>query len=430
MKNNRYSTPMSLHVWHQLVIRGDPVAVGGGTRAVLLQLSRLYGAGVSLRNRWYDRGHEQRLPVPVISVGNITAGGTGKTPVVIDLAARLVSRGLRPAVVSRGYRAGSDGRNDEQAIIERRCPGVISIGDADRVRGGTVAVQRDRANVIILDDGFQHRRLHRDLDIVVIDATCPFGHDHLLPCGLLREPPESLSRADLVILSRSDQVGAADLEQMECRIAALAPSAPIVRARHAVCGVVGLDAYEPGRAGAAHDHRVYCAPGSEPRASARAEAPLEECPQFAQGDIPGAPTPHPPSADAGASIVARHARAGGPVECGRQTLAQRRVVCFAGIGNPAAFRKTVESLGARVVGEAWWPDHHHYLPSDVSDLLRPERFPEFDHLVTTEKDAVKLAGLAPLAKQRLRVVQIAIRFDGSGEQTVENLIFRWNPSAG
>ncbi len=365
---------MSLSTWHQRVIRDERTFCGDGARAVLRRLSKVYGFGVGLRNRWFDGGRERRLDVPVISVGNITTGGTGKTPVVIDLVARLMRRGLKTAVVSRGYRAGPDGRNDEQAIIERRCPGVINVGDPDRVRGGTLAIQRDRANVIVLDDAFQHRRVHRDLDIVVIDATCPFGHGHLLPRGLLREPPSGLSRAGLIVLSRSDQVDSASLERAELVIKAHAPSAPIVRSRHAVSRIVGLDEYTRG---VTHSVR----------------SPEHESPGFVSADD-------------------------------RNPLSGRRVVCFAGIGNPAAFRRTVESLGAHVVGDAWWPDHHHYLPGDVTDLLRPERFPEFDLLVTTEKDAVKLAGLAPLPMDLLRVVTIDVVYDADGAATIDAAIAR------
>src|SRR5205814_1505061 len=114
---------------------------------------------------------------------NITVGGTGKTPLVIEIVRRLTEMKLRPAVVARGYGAAQGAANDEEVLIRKYHRKVIYISDADRVRGASAAIQRDGANVILLDDGFQHRRLARDLDIVLIDATCPFGYEHVLPRG-------------------------------------------------------------------------------------------------------------------------------------------------------------------------------------------------------------------------------------------------------
>lgn len=150
--------------------------------------------------------------MPVISVGNLTTGGTGKTPLVCFIAQQLRAAGLRVALVSRGYGRGEAALNDEALELEQRLPDVPHIQDPDRLKASTIAVEELDSQVIVLDDGFQHRRLHRDLEILVIDATCPYGFDALLPRGMLREPLSSVRRADIAILSRCDAV---DPEQRE-----------------------------------------------------------------------------------------------------------------------------------------------------------------------------------------------------------------------
>lgn len=225
--------------------RRDPLAavLRGGLRAG----SWAYGAGVRVRNRRYDRRSisSYRCGVPVVSVGNLTTGGTGKTPVVGYLAKWFRARGVRVAIVSRGYRRGDDEFNDEALELQARLPDVPHVQDADRARAARVAVQQCGAELVLMDDGFQHRRLHRDLDLVVVDATCPFGYDALLPRGLLREPVQGLSRADAVLLSRCDSVDPHSLGQIEQRIAALAPHVSVVRTAHQASALlVHPDRYE------------------------------------------------------------------------------------------------------------------------------------------------------------------------------------------
>jgi tetraacyldisaccharide 4'-kinase len=127
------------------------------------------------------------VPVPVISVGNITVGGTGKTPLVIELVRGMEKMGRNPAVVARGYGANEGQRSDEELLVRKHCPAVAYIADPDRHRGANMALRRMGADAIVLDDAFQHRRMYRDFDIVLIDAMCPFGYGHVLPRGLLRE---------------------------------------------------------------------------------------------------------------------------------------------------------------------------------------------------------------------------------------------------
>lgn len=224
------------------------MAAGGGgwtaavLRPVLWCASLVYESIIRFRNARYDRSHSRALRVdaPVISVGNLTVGGTGKTPVVLDLIGRIRSLGRKPAVIARGYGAASGGPNDEQRLIQRRGPEVVYIANPDRVAGARDAIERREANALILDDGFQHRRLRRDLDIVLIDATLPFGHEVMLPRGLLREPVDSLSRCGLVIITRCDQIEPVALERIEAVIRKHAPQQPLVRCRHAPTGLAHL----------------------------------------------------------------------------------------------------------------------------------------------------------------------------------------------
>jgi len=177
-----------------------------------------YGAAMSLRNGAYDRGwlRTARVDVPVISLGNITTGGTGKTPLAAWLANWLTEAGRTPGLLSRGYRSLGNVAplaeredcvgNDEKRVLDRLCPGVPHLQQRDRVSAARRLVGEFGCNTLILDDGFQHRRLHRDLDLVLIDALQPWGYGHLLPRGLLREPLSALRRADLVLLTRVDQI--------------------------------------------------------------------------------------------------------------------------------------------------------------------------------------------------------------------------------
>lgn len=203
-------------------------------RGVLRLASIPYGIAVRFRNRQYDRGVKEihRCGVPVISVGNLTTGGTGKTPIVCFLATWFRERGIRVAIVSRGYGRGDEDSNDEAKELHARLPDVPHVQDPDRVEAARVAVEELDSQVILMDDGLQHRRLHRDLNLVVIDATCPFGYGYVLPRGLLREPMLGLRRADVVVISRCHSVQESDLAQIEATIEATQPSIPIVRSHH------------------------------------------------------------------------------------------------------------------------------------------------------------------------------------------------------
>jgi tetraacyldisaccharide 4'-kinase len=204
--------------------------------------SLAYGAAVSLRNLGYDRGwlHSETAAVPVVSVGNLTLGGTGKTPMVEWLARWFRRRGVRVAILSRGY-GQSEGLNDEGRVLEENLPDVPHLQNPDRAALAQVASVELQAELIVLDDGFQHRRLARSLDLVLLDALEPFGLGYLFPRGLLREPVGSLRRAHLVVLSRADLVGDEDRAAIRTEIERHAGPRPWVEARHAPLDLVDGD---------------------------------------------------------------------------------------------------------------------------------------------------------------------------------------------
>ncbi|MBC7967762.1 MAG: tetraacyldisaccharide 4'-kinase [Fuerstia sp.] len=202
--------------------KGVPASV---VRVALRSASLGYWLAMRLRNELFQRGWKsiQRTAVPVISVGNLTTGGTGKTPLVAMVCHLLQESGLRPGIVSRGYRSVDGGANDEKLVLSLLCPGVPHAQDPDRVAAAKSLTIDEHVDAIVMDDGFQHRRLHRDLDIVLIDATNPFGYGYLLPRGLLREPLSSLQRADVVMITRSDLVAETVLTDIEHAIIDAAP---------------------------------------------------------------------------------------------------------------------------------------------------------------------------------------------------------------
>jgi tetraacyldisaccharide 4'-kinase len=220
--------------FHDLV-SGDATGLGPSlARLGLWAASVPYSAAVRLRNRLYDRGWKQRhrAGVPVVSVGNLTLGGTGKTPCVEYLARFYRGRDVRVTILSRGYGAAG-GPNDEALVLEDNLPDVPHLQGADRVALAGVAVAELEAELLILDDGFQHRRLARDCDLVLLDATNPWGHGAVFPRGLLREPRSSLRRADAVLLTRCDQVSETAVHELTERVRKLAPDRPVVATTHA-----------------------------------------------------------------------------------------------------------------------------------------------------------------------------------------------------
>jgi tetraacyldisaccharide 4'-kinase len=316
-------------------------------RAALRLASWPYALGAWWRNRAYDRGRKEvkRAAVPVVCVGNLTTGGTGKTPCVEWVARFYRGRGVQVAIVSRGYGA-QGGRNDEAMVLEENLPDVPHLQDPDRVAAAGRAAEELESELVVLDDGFQHRRLHRDLDIVLIDATHPPARDYLLPRGTLREPAGGLRRAGAILLTRCDQVPAGEVEAIRTWLARRWPQTPVATTEH------------------------------RPVALVRGESETE------------------------------------PAE----VLAGRTVGAFCGVGNPAAFRRTLEAMGATVAAFRAFPDHHGYTRADVDELMRWARTLPADAVIaTTQKDWVKLR-LAELAGRPLWAVRIGLAFrDGEAE---------------
>lgn len=298
--------------------------------------SKVYAAGVRARAWAYRHGVFRRISVdaPLVSIGNVTVGGTGKTPFAIYLARRLQALGRRPAIVSRGYlKEGrglvvvSDGSSvlvgrrqagDEPYLMARALPGVPVVVGPNRAVAATVATARFDPDIIVMDDGFQHLKVQRDLDVVVIDATNPFGNGMTLPRGILREPPNHLRRAGLLLLTRTDQT--TDLDLLRDHLRTLNPTVPIVESIHRPAS---LRYYQH------HD------------------------------------------------------------ELGVQTLAGSRVVALSSVGNPRAFERTLGDLGAQIV-DAWrLPNHHAYRRGPLTDLADRARDLGVEAIVTTEKDTVR-----------------------------------------
>jgi len=305
-----------------------------------------YRAGLALHRAAYATGlrRTDTLPCAVVAVGNLTVGGTGKTPMVEWLARALRAGGRRVVVLSRGYgrRAASpvtvvsdrdrvlatvEEAGDEPILLARRLPGVPVVVGSDRHQTGSAALERFGADVLVLDDGFQQQRLRADVAVVCLDAQAPWGHRGLLPRGSLREPPRAIGRAHLLVLTHP--AGVTHRAAVEAEVRRHAGGVPIAHATYEPEG--GVDA----RTGAA--------------------VPLE-------------------------------------------SLRGRPVLAFAGIAAPERFAATLRGLGTNLRELAVFPDHHAYRPADVTTLEARARAAGAAVLVTTEKDAVRLppGGVLPV----------------------------------
>jgi len=301
-------------------------ALAGGYRGLLQAREWLYQCGL-VRSR--------ALPCPVVSIGNLTVGGTGKTPAVEYAVRTLCELGARPAIVSRGYRRRSkgvqvvaDGREtlldaeaagDESWLLARRLPGVPVVVAASRYEGARLGVTRFGATAVVLDDGFQHRSLVKDLDVVLVRAASPWGNGRLLPAGPLREPLEALARAHLIVVTGGP--GPEAFERVAGAVSRHAPGVPVIAAVNepVLCRQAGRD-------------------GSEPAT----------------------------------------------------VLAGRRLFGFAGIAWPESFRRTLEAVQVVLCGFQAFPDHFWYSRKDLDGLIARAERAGAEGLVTTEKDWVRL----------------------------------------
>jgi tetraacyldisaccharide 4'-kinase len=210
------------------LVSGKRRGVGATVARGALRLAEVpYSLAVRWRNRQFDQGGKpvERVGVPVISIGNMTLGGTGKTPMVEWVCRVLRERGVRVTIVSRGYKAEDGGANDEALELEQKLPDVPHVQNSDRVAAARMAIEEFECQAIVLDDGFQHRRIVRDLDIVLLDSQEPFGFEHVFPRGTLREPLSGLARADCLVLTRADMLVPGDREGLRKRAARFSPRA-------------------------------------------------------------------------------------------------------------------------------------------------------------------------------------------------------------
>ena len=360
---------------YRKLVSGESSGLGAALLRFILGIAaQVYRVIISLRNLLYSKGclKVHRANAAVISVGNITTGGTGKTPLVIWLCNSLRNSKLKCAILTRGYktrralcvmRRAKNGRGtqyairntiNEPAILAESCPGAEVIVNPDRVGGAAGAVNRFGAKVLIMDDGFQHRRLARDLDIVTIDGTVPFGYGKLLPAGLLREPVAALKRADAAVLTRCDQTTEAELTQLEDKLRKINSKMVIARSIHA----------------------PVCAKSIDNR-----EISLEE-------------------------------------------LKGKKIFVFCGIGNPDAFFNTVRGLGVQLAGSQVFDDHYHYTDDCVADIYEQAKRLNAELILTTQKDWFSFSSSAmPNASEDVNFAYLAIelRFI-SGEDKITQLI--------
>ena len=288
-----------------------------------------YLAVLSTRNALYrsDIIKSTRLPVKVISVGNITTGGTGKTPLVEFTVKYLGEIGRKVAVLSRGYggdspsQEGGDMVNDECLTLIENLQDVHVLAGRDRVKNGEKAINDLRVDCVVLDDGFQHLRLKRDLDVVVIDALNPFGGENLIPRGSLREPLQNLERADLFIISHCDQGNQQSIRSIYTKLDQINHSAPVCESIHSP---VHFD-------------------------------------NIADGSI---------------------------LEL--EWLKGKRVYALSAIGNPESFACTLKGLGADLTKHKVFQDHHVYTKEEIDNVVSEAQSLSADAIVVTQKDIVKI----------------------------------------
>lgn len=232
-------SPVDQKAFHELASGKAQGVVSNLLRGLLLPISQIYKFVTLSRNALY-RHHilpSYTAPCPVICIGNLTTGGTGKTPLVAWLCRHLSeNKQLRSVVLTRGYKS-SHTQTDEPEMLEKKLGDTRVIVNANRIEGTRTAITSGPVDVFVMDDGFQHQRLARDLDILTLDATNPFGYEKLLPAGLLREPVTAIERAQCVVITRSNQIPAQELKALKTRVQSICPSVLVATTVHSPTAV-------------------------------------------------------------------------------------------------------------------------------------------------------------------------------------------------
>lgn len=226
--------------WYERVVSGDEKGLLASVMlAILTMVSMVYAVGHLLRAAAYKL-HLRRirsLPRKVVSIGNLTVGGTGKTPFVEALARMVKEKSYKPVILSRGYGSADGAVSDEYMVLAENLPEVGHYTHPSRYRAGMEAVGKENPDIFLLDDGFQHWQLRRDLDIVLVDALNPFGYGRLTPRGMLREPLRALRRADVFVITRSNQAQVRVIDSLKQTLRRFNPEAPLVVTHHEVRGL-------------------------------------------------------------------------------------------------------------------------------------------------------------------------------------------------
>jgi len=366
----------------------------GSLGSFLFALSLLYGSIVRTREFFYQKKifKSRKLPCKVISVGNLTVGGTGKTPMTIHLARRLSCQGYKTAVISRGYGGRSeksaaivsdgqqillqsDEAGDEPFMIARNLKHIPVIVGQNRVKAGWLAIEKFAPDVIVLDDAFQHLKLVRDIDLVLLDYRRPYGNNHLLPRGTLREPISALARADAFILTRCDAVPGED----QAALKKIIGNRPVFKTVHIpyiselILSKAGLKPLS--KAGLKPALQELSGADFKPALQGRSsKAGLKPALQELSG------------ADFKPALQGRSGKAGL-----KPALQGRKGFVFSGIAGNRDFRSTVETLGCRIAGFSEFADHHRYSAADIEAISDSAYKAKADILVTTEKDYVRIS---------------------------------------
>ena len=349
----------------------------------LKRFSSVYKAIVQLRIRLYDSGMFRRVPMgcQIISIGNVTVGGTGKTPMVEKLAKELSAQGRKVAILSRGYRKKektffqklhsrlenpitelpprvvSDGEKllldcemsgDEPYMLAVNLPNVIVLVDKDRVKSARYAIRQFKCDTLLLDDGFQYQKLQHRLDLVLVDRSNPFGNGNVLPRGILREPVKNLKRAQFICITKARH---GDTEALKQAIRKLNSNAYIMECNHEPCALLA--------------------------AFSREQHPLKK-------------------------------------------LNNMKIVALSGIASPQSFEKSLENLGANIISRARFADHHRFSQQELLDIVNSAKELEADAIITTEKDAVRMIRL-DRCDVPIYFVRIELRFI-SGEEEFKKCI--------